>query len=280
MSLTSRQKPSSAHAGGGINLVARARPYFGLIVLTTGLLTAFGIVSMLRMPSGIYPEVAFPRIVVIAQTPGLAVKDVEVAVTRPIEEAVEHRPRRVPRAVEVGSRRRRAIDRLRARHRHDPGAQRCSRPNGRSRSPAPRRNHHDHRAAKPFGLPDHLVCRHRRQQSSGVARLCLLRFAAADQPASDVSIVTVQGGDFREILIEVDPQRLVETGLSITDVADRITKDHQLKAVGRLDRGATQFQVLTDSQASDPDELAESSGGREERSADSAVRYWPRGCFA
>ena len=43
---------------------------------------------MLRMPSGIYPEVAFPRIVVIAQTPGLAVKDVEVAVTRPIEEAV------------------------------------------------------------------------------------------------------------------------------------------------------------------------------------------------
>ena len=43
---------------------------------------------MLRMPSGIYPEVAFPRIVVIAQTPGLAVKDVEVAVTRPIEEVV------------------------------------------------------------------------------------------------------------------------------------------------------------------------------------------------
>ena len=42
---------------------------------------------MLRMPSGIYPEVAFPRIVVIAQTPGLAVKDVEIAVTRPIEEA-------------------------------------------------------------------------------------------------------------------------------------------------------------------------------------------------
>ncbi len=43
---------------------------------------------MLHMPSGIYPEVAFPRIVVIVQTPGLAVKDVEVGVTRPIEEAV------------------------------------------------------------------------------------------------------------------------------------------------------------------------------------------------
>src|SRR4029079_15488588 len=48
----------------------------------------FGLYSMLRMPSGIYPEVAFPRIVVIAQSPGLAVQDVEVSVTRPIEEAV------------------------------------------------------------------------------------------------------------------------------------------------------------------------------------------------
>ena len=89
--MTPTSEPETTHhspVAAGINLVARARPYFGLIVLTTALLTAFGIVSMLRMPSGIYPEVAFPRIVVIAQTPGLAVKDVEVAVTRPIEEVV------------------------------------------------------------------------------------------------------------------------------------------------------------------------------------------------
>ena len=67
----------------------------------------------------------------------------------------------------------------------------------------------------------------------------------------------MQGGDIREIVIEIDPQRLVETGLSITDVADHLTKDHQLKAVGRLDRGSTQFQVLSDSQAVDPLDLAD-----------------------
>ena len=88
MSAARSRRPSGARRGRGINLVGLAKPYFGLIVLTTVLLTAFGVVSMLRMPSGIYPEVAFPRIVVIAQSPGLAVKDVEVAVTRPIEEAV------------------------------------------------------------------------------------------------------------------------------------------------------------------------------------------------
>ena len=40
------------------------------------------------MPSGIYPEVAFPQVVIIATVPGLAVKSTEVSVTRPIEEAV------------------------------------------------------------------------------------------------------------------------------------------------------------------------------------------------
>lgn len=72
----------------GLNLVVLARPYFGLIVLTTLLLAVFGFYAMLRMPSGIYPEIAFPRIAIVAQTPGLAVTTVEVAVTRPIEEAV------------------------------------------------------------------------------------------------------------------------------------------------------------------------------------------------
>src|ERR1700733_9002766 len=88
MSLTLEPGTEPHRPSGGINLVALARPYFGLIVLTTSLLTAFGVVSMLSMPSGIYPEVAFPRIVVIAQTPGLGVKDVKVSITRPVEEQV------------------------------------------------------------------------------------------------------------------------------------------------------------------------------------------------
>src|SRR4051794_11376713 len=91
MSATLAPPETEGHArprGGGGELGAMGRPYFGLIVLTTVLLTAIGLISMLRMPSGIYPEVAFPRIVVLAQTPGLAVKDVEVAITRPIEEVL------------------------------------------------------------------------------------------------------------------------------------------------------------------------------------------------
>ena len=65
----------------------------------------------------------------------------------------------------------------------------------------------------------------------------------------------MQGGDVREIIVEVDPQALVSAGLSISDVADRLNKEHRLKAVGRLDRGTLQYQVLTDTLAAEPIDL-------------------------
>src|SRR5207244_4557176 len=40
------------------------------------------------MPSGVYPEVTFPRIAVVARVPDWDVAKMEVKVTRPLEEAV------------------------------------------------------------------------------------------------------------------------------------------------------------------------------------------------
>src|SRR3979411_2408913 len=71
-----------------MNLATKARPYIGSVILTCVLLTAGGIYSATRMPSGVYPEVTFPRIAVVARVPGLAVPNMEVRVTRPLEEAV------------------------------------------------------------------------------------------------------------------------------------------------------------------------------------------------
>src|SRR6266545_5862157 len=69
------------------NLAARARPYFGAVVLTTALLAAAGVWFALRMPSGVYPEVTFPRIAVVAKKPGLDLRGMELQVTRPLEMA-------------------------------------------------------------------------------------------------------------------------------------------------------------------------------------------------
>src|SRR6516165_212913 len=69
-------------------LASKARPYFGAVVLSCALLTAGGIYSATRMPSGVYPEVTFPRIAVVAKVPDRDVTNMDVKVTRPLEEAV------------------------------------------------------------------------------------------------------------------------------------------------------------------------------------------------
>src|SRR5258708_1199069 len=71
-----------------INLATKARPYIGAVILTCALLTAGGIYSATRMASGVYPEVTFPRIAVVARVPDWDVTQMEVKVTRPLEDAV------------------------------------------------------------------------------------------------------------------------------------------------------------------------------------------------
>src|SRR5437868_3019640 len=68
------------------NLASRVRPYFGALVLSFCLLTAGGIYSAVHMPSGVYPEVTFPRISVVAKVPAMAVANMDVLVTQPLEQ--------------------------------------------------------------------------------------------------------------------------------------------------------------------------------------------------
>ncbi len=238
-----------------LNLVKWARPYFGLMVVLVLLLTVAGVVSMFRMPSGIYPEVAFPRIVVIAQTPGLAVKDIEVAVTRPIEEGVSIvlgvtrvRSKTVRGASEVSidfvpnTNMEQALNDVRARM-AEVGAQL---PPGTSTIT-------ERQTPSVFPIISFVVTGGRDPSSLRDYAFYDLRPRIARIP--DVSYVTVQGGDVREILIEVEPNALAAAGLSIADVADRVGREHQLKAVGRLDRGTLQYQVLTNSLAQEPLQL-------------------------
>src|SRR5947199_201239 len=70
------------------SLASRARPYFGAVVLSCALLTVGGIYSAIRMPSGVYPEVTFPRIAVVAKVPDRDVANMEANFTHMLEVAV------------------------------------------------------------------------------------------------------------------------------------------------------------------------------------------------
>ncbi len=248
--------PGESHpTSGRLNLVALARPYFGLLVLATILLSVFGLIAMFQMASGIFPEVAFPRITVIAQSPGLAIKDMEVAVTRPIEEAVgivlgvtRVQSKSLRGAAEVSvffapdTDMVQALNDVRARM-AEVGAQ----------LPPGTTTLTERQTPSVFPIISFVITGGRDPAALHDYAYFDLRPRISRIP--DVSYVTVQGGDIREILIEVEPESLVAAGLSIADIADRLGKEHRLKAVGRLDRDVLQYQVLADTQAQDLTDL-------------------------
>ena len=250
-----RGRIEATHVRGGLNLVTFAKPYFGLIVLTTALLTVYGVYSMFRMPSGIYPEVNFPRVVVIAQSPGLSVKDMEVAATRPIEEGVSNvlgvvrvKSKSIRGACELsvdfapGTNMIQALNDVRARM-AEVG----------SKLPPGTTTLTERQTPSVFPIISFVVTGGKDLSALHDYAYYVLRPRLSRVP--DVSYAIVQGGDVREILVEVEPHSLVAAGLSISDVADRLGKEHRLKAVGRLDRGTLQYQVLTDTQVTQPLDL-------------------------
>ena len=58
-----------------------------VILLGIVLLSAAGLYSMATLPSNIYPEVEFPRIQMVAHAGDLSPRMMQLAVTRPLEEA-------------------------------------------------------------------------------------------------------------------------------------------------------------------------------------------------
>jgi CzcA family heavy metal efflux pump len=237
------------------NLVSMGRPFFGLIVLSLALITVGGIVAMLHMSCGIYPEVAFPRITVIVQTPGLAVKDMEVAVTRPIEEAVSIvlgvsrvRSKSVRGAADLSIDFAPGVDMVQALN--DVRARMAE---VGSQLPPGSSTIVERQTPSVFPIISFVVTGGR--DPSALHDYAFFDLRPRISRISNVSYVAVQGGDVREIIVEVDPQKLVAAGLSIAEVADRLGRGHRLKAVGRMDRDKLQYQVLVDSQVADPSEL-------------------------
>ena len=69
-----------------MNVVRFFRRNSRAVYLLTGLLLAAGLVSVFRLPSNIYPELSFPRIVILAHAGDLSPQNMLLTVTRPLEE--------------------------------------------------------------------------------------------------------------------------------------------------------------------------------------------------
>jgi CzcA family heavy metal efflux pump len=256
------------------NLVEAARPYFSAVILTVLFLIAAGAYSLWSMPSGIYPEVAFPRITVIAGAPGLAIKTVEAALTRAIERAVSV----VPGAVRVRSKTVRGASELSIDFAPDTDmVQALNDVRARiaeARSALPPLSQLIVERQTPSVFPIISLVVHGHRSPSELRDYAFYDLQPRISRLHDVSYVTVQGGDVREVLVEVDPLALTAARLSLSELSAELAKSERLQAVGRMDRGPLQYQVMSRTLPENPEALEEvvlaGTGGKPLRLGDVA----------
>jgi multidrug efflux pump subunit AcrB len=245
-----------------LNLASKARPYLGAVVLATVALSAGGIYCATRMPSGVYPEVTFPRISVVARVPGLDVRTMDVQVTQPLEDAVS----KVIGVAQVRSKTIRGGSELSIDFNPGTNMRYAETMTWNRIGALPRGN-------RPGQLPAEVELTVE-QMTPSVFPIMSLVLTGGDSPSQlrdyafyqlapliknvpDVLYANVAGGDIREIEVEARPDDLLAAGLSAADLADQIAKAHRLEPVGRIERPPFAFQVIVNTQGETARDIAD-----------------------
>jgi CzcA family heavy metal efflux pump len=226
-----------------------------LVWLGLGALALGGVVVARSMPSGIYPEVDFPRIVVVARQGDAPAAEVQRAIVRPLENAlatvlgVERiRSRTIRGATEMALQFAPGTDMWRA-------LQLTESRIGEARVDLPRdaeifveRLNTTSFPVVTFNLAGPIDPRRLRELGEFVLRPALSR-------ERGVGRIEVLGGDVREVEVILDLDRLAALHLRAADVAERIRSAGILKSVGRLSQNHDLVTILVSGEPRSLEEL-------------------------
>jgi len=227
-----------------MNVARFAARHGRVIVFAVIFITLAGVYSMTTLPSGIYPEVEFPRVVAVAHSGNLSPRLMMITVTRRLEEAA-----------------REVLGVRRVRSRTIRGATELS-------------VHFNPSANMPYALQlmqskvDEVKTTLPNDTQTRVERMTpsffpMMEFnVTGSLPATDlrdiamfqlrpllsriagVARVDVFASDEREVSVVVDPNRLNAAKLTIDQVVQALKSTNQIASVGRLPKDYQQFLVL------------------------------------
>jgi multidrug efflux pump subunit AcrB len=240
-----------------LNLASKARPYLGAVVLTALLLTAGGIYSATRMASGVYPEVTFPRIAVVARVPDWDVTRMDAKVTRPLEEAVSG----VLGVAQVRSKTIRGGSELSIDFTPGTDMKRAETLTwnriGAKRSELPPNMELTVEQMTPSVFPILSLVLTGGDNASQLRDYAFYQLAPLIKTVPDVLYANVAGGDVREIEVIARPDDLLAHGMSAADLADQITQISQLMPVGRVEGQPFAYQIIVNNQAETAKEVGD-----------------------
>ena len=249
-----------------MNLVSFCRRNSRAVFLLTGALTLAGLVSLFQLPSNIYPELTFPRIVILVHAGDLSPDTTLLIVTRPIEEQVSTvlgvrrvRSRTIRGGSEIsvlfspGTDMQQALQLVQARV-------------NESRSALPAEAEIQVERLTPSVFPILSLILNGNVPDADLNDYAVYNLRPVFSRVQGVGRVEVDATDTREISVLIDPQKALAHHLSLPDIAERLRATNNVSSVGRFDSNYQQFLVLTNSQFKNADEVGNTVVGSDQQS--------------
>ncbi|MGA8365938.1 MAG: efflux RND transporter permease subunit [Candidatus Acidiferrales bacterium] len=238
-----------------MNVVRFCRENRYAVYLLTAFLTMAGVVAVFQLPSNIYPELNFPRIVILAHSGDLAPDAMLLTITRPIEEAV---------GTTLGARR---VDSKTIRGNSEIyilfqpdmdmqyALQLVQTRVSEARSTLPSDTELETERVSPVVYPVLSLILNGNVPDADLYDdgYYILRPLFSRVPG--VGIIQVQATDRREVSVIADPQKTLAHRLSLVDIADQLRATNQVTSVGRLPKDYLQYLILSTSQFADLDDI-------------------------
>ena len=234
------------------DLLAAQRRFVYLVV---GLLSVAGLYAATKLPSAIYPELAFPRILIVAEGSALGARQMVFTVTRPIEEAISI----VPGVIRVRSRSIRGGSEISVTFADNADMmlalqQVQARVNEvRSQLPAELTINVERMTPSLFPIVSYNLEGGDPGTLYDIARYQLKPLISR---VPGVGRVDVQGSDIREVEVVADPTRLAAQRLTYDDLANAIKQATGVNAVGRVAQDYKQYLIVSAQEAHTPDDIA------------------------
>ncbi len=218
--------------------------------LIVALLCVAGLYSVFQLPSSIYPEVEFPRIIVVAEGGQLEPRNMVVAVARPLEDAVSAlqgvqiarvTSRTVRGSSEVSVQFAPSTDMQLA-------LQLVQAKVGEVQPNLPAGLEVNVQRLTPSVFP---IISYNLTGAPPTTLRELATYTIRPRLArlQGVAQVRIEGGDVREIEVVVAPERLAANHLTIGQIEDAIGQTNAVASIGRVSRNYQQYNVLATGEA-------------------------------
>src|SRR2546423_8266209 len=225
------------------------------VYLVVAMLSAGGIYASLQLPSAIYPELAFPRVLIVAQGSPLGARQMLFTVTRPIEEAVSI----VPGVTRVRSRTIRGSDEISVTFTDNAdmiyALQQVQARVNQIRNDLPAGLDIEVERMTPSLFP---ILSYTLEGGDPATLYDIARYQLRPviSRVPGVGRVDVQASDVREVEVIADPARLAAQRLTYDDLATAIQQATGVEAVGRLPQDYKQYLIVAAQEAHSPEDIA------------------------